>query len=498
LRNAITINPENIEGWKALGNLYMLRDDFNGAKDAFEKIVRTGKADWVTWHMIGKAHFRTGNLNDAMEAYEKAMKLESRTPEIYIGMAEIYTATENFVAAIDCYTKVVELNPDYKEGLQNRAFLLEKLGRYEEAVADYDRLIGLDPENKYVWNSKGLCLIKMERYEDALRCFEKALEIDKEFAPAFEGRKTAQMRLIEKNIETYARKVLEYEYQVKRKVTKRDMFVDCKIPFNLLDHVATYVSRIENVEISALSKLELETIDRESTEVLKLCLQKNPDGITRNGIMLSDIVVNAPDISVQKAKRILGFIKAVESMEVSGEITPELENLAREAMKIPPEQRTLFNLAKELNIGIYKARFLLHALKSFTDGKVSTPKVEVEEIIENPEGAHPNSDYIPIGRKGMERCMICNGLADIVHECGAPVCFLCAKTYGTCPRCGRQIVLPTPEAKGSENVEKKGARSHEKQEDAGTSGQKPPQHTLPAQPQVQKKTEKKERDIGQL
>ncbi|MEM3397377.1 MAG: tetratricopeptide repeat protein [Thermoplasmata archaeon] len=494
-RSAIAIMPDNIEAWKALGNLYMLRDDFAAAKDAFEKVVRTGKADWETWYLMGRANFRTGLVNEAIEYYEKALQIESRAPVVYMALAEIYASREKLPEAVDCYAKVLQLNPDYKEALQNRALLLEKLGRYNEAISDYDRLIGLEPENKYVWNAKGLCLIKMERYEDALRCFERALEIDREFAPAFEGRKTAQIRMIEKNIESYARKVLEYEYQVKRRLTKKDMFVECKIPFNMLDHVATYLSSFEHVELSTLSKGEIETLDKETTEILRVCIERNPDGIARNGIMLSDIVMNHPNISVQKAKKIMGFIMAVEEMDASKyEFAPEIEALAREAMRIPPEKRTLFNLAKELNTGIFKAKILLHHLKSFSDGKVSTPIVEVNEIVDKTPSADANSEFLPSGRKGTERCMICNGLADILHDCGAPVCILCAKTYGTCPKCGRQIVLPRTEVakhKESEKQEKKESEVVAKREDAK---EKEAREVLP--PPTPKPSQ--DRDIGQL
>lgn len=78
------------------GNQLYLGDDFAGALDAYEAILREGLESGDLYHNLGNAYFKTGDLGRSILSYERALKLAPRDPDVRanLELARSLTADE--------------------------------------------------------------------------------------------------------------------------------------------------------------------------------------------------------------------------------------------------------------------------------------------------------------------------------------------------------------------------------------------------------------------
>ncbi len=194
-------------------------------------------------------------------------------------------------------------------------------------------------------------------------------------------------------------------------------------------------------------------------------------------------VLSPPGYSLDQVQRLFGYFKAVLEADLRPEnlrLTPDVEELARKALLLPPDQRTLFQLVRNLRVGVYKARLIkvveeagsaVHApLPSLDLGAYSPEFRSGGGPGEAPEGPVSGEVYFapetsPAGTPGAEsprptnsatmgdaaapgaaataaaqpRCVGCGGIASAVHSCGAPLCQHCIGSFPKCPKCGQPI-----------------------------------------------------------
>lgn len=73
---AISINPKHIESYRGLGELYLLQNEFDQAKETFAHILRLDASDHQAHFELAEVHERLGNLTDAIAEVEKALEFE--------------------------------------------------------------------------------------------------------------------------------------------------------------------------------------------------------------------------------------------------------------------------------------------------------------------------------------------------------------------------------------------------------------------------------------
>ncbi len=199
--------------------------------------------------LLAIANEREERYEEALNIYREILKLNSKSVSAYLGLGRINTALGKYEEAKEAFEKAYKLNPRSREVCENLAFIHEKLGNLGEALRYIDRGIEIEPENKYLWNSKARILAEMKKYGEAKRAYEKALGIDPDFNPAIEGLKDVNRKIEEKEIEDYARKVLELEYKSGKKVSKKVAFKKLDIPLAIIPKVFNYIRREEPLSV---------------------------------------------------------------------------------------------------------------------------------------------------------------------------------------------------------------------------------------------------------
>jgi tetratricopeptide (TPR) repeat protein len=468
--------------------------------------------------LLGEAEAGLRHLDQAVEAVKKGVEVLPKSIPLWVRLGELGIARQSWVEAAGAFNHALALAPSSVDVLLRTGFVADRLGHPNEALALYERATEADPSDKQAWTSRGLALVATGRPTDALASFDRALALDSDFAPAKDGKKVAAQKTRDAEIQRFGREALLLEARLNRTVAKNDLFVTLHVPYEFLEPVLTAIGRTPKVDLERLESADVRDLENASYHLITSALEHRPSGIERRGFRLADVaVLSPPTYSLEQIQRLFGYFKSVLEADLRPEnlaLTPDVEDLARQALVLPPEQRTLFQLVRSLRVGVYKARLIkvveeagsaVHAPLPTLDLGAYSPEfraTEGEEPAPTPEpyfdaGAQPaatatsdagvaaaavegadwtaapegtpvaTAEATPTGPE-VARCVGCGGIASVTHSCSAPLCQHCIGQFPNCPKCGRPVTTLTIRA--LEGVAVQPTRAHPPTRTGGAFG----------------------------
>ncbi len=462
--------------------------------------------------LLIEAESGLGHLDLAHDAGRKAVEVLPKSVGLWVRLGELGVARQAWAEAADAFAHALVVAPANVDVLLRAGFVAERLEHPNEALAFYERATEADPSNKQAWTSRGLALVATSRPTEAVAAFDRALALDSDFGPAKDGKKVAVQKTRDVEIQRFGREALLLEARVNHTVSKNELFVTLHVPYEFLEPVLVAIGRPPKVDLEHLGPEEIRDLENATYHLIASALERRPPGIERRGFTLADVAVLAPPAySLEQIQRLFGYLKAVLEGDLRAEnlsLTPDVEELARQALGLPPEQRTLFQIVKNLRVGIYKARLIkvveaagtaVHAplpsldLGAYSpefrspEGGAEVPTGEPYTVAETsaldaaggtesgatggaradwsyttdadpaPGGAGPRTSAHAEGVP-LARCVGCGGIASVVHACSAPLCQHCIGQFPNCPKCGESVT--TDSTRALEGVEVHPATGH--------------------------------------
>jgi len=117
-------DPQDVEAWLNLGNIYVKRKDLTKGRECFEHVV----------------------------------KLKPKSTEGYINLANVLVRLGLLQEAVSAYQKALDIKPDHMIAHQYLNDTLVKSGLLDEAIAGYDRMLELSPNNPQIIVAKAKVL----------------------------------------------------------------------------------------------------------------------------------------------------------------------------------------------------------------------------------------------------------------------------------------------------------------------------------------------------
>jgi MinD-like ATPase involved in chromosome partitioning or flagellar assembly/tetratricopeptide (TPR) repeat protein len=105
LRSFTEDNPQNAEGFEALGDLYLSLGQPADAADAFRAASELASPMAALCRKLGEALVKQGDHRGAREALESAARAGDTGPALYAAMVEVYTALDDTEAALEARRK---------------------------------------------------------------------------------------------------------------------------------------------------------------------------------------------------------------------------------------------------------------------------------------------------------------------------------------------------------------------------------------------------------
>lgn len=97
---------------KELGDSYAAAEEFDKAKDCYQKASAMGGGDSGAYVGLGAIAIRENRLDDAAGSFRTAVALDPKCSEAYSGLAMVHQAKQEFHLAQEMYLKCLELDGD--------------------------------------------------------------------------------------------------------------------------------------------------------------------------------------------------------------------------------------------------------------------------------------------------------------------------------------------------------------------------------------------------
>ncbi len=212
-RQALKVDPENINIINSLGACYGQMERLAEAVELFEKAVGLAPEDYMTWFNLGQVKQRLGSHEEALQDLQKAHEINpddfavrfalgrlyltlgrysraavmlekaGRSPEaspgLYRWLGEALAGAGRAGEAIRAFKKAVKVNPDDAQSISwlGRLFLDQTNDR-EVALSLTRQAVELENDNGLFRSRLGWALLKNDRAEEALLQFKEALNLE--------------------------------------------------------------------------------------------------------------------------------------------------------------------------------------------------------------------------------------------------------------------------------------------------------------------------------
>jgi tetratricopeptide (TPR) repeat protein len=208
-RQALKLDPSNINVHNSLGVCYGLRGDYEKAKLEFKTVIKLDPTEVMSWYNMGFTNMLEGNRKKALDLFlkantinqnvfeiafqtgrllmemsqpekgkkflEHASQLEPQSAAIFRYLGECYTSLDKINDAIAAYKKAIKQNPSDAASLSALGCLFDEQGENPEISMMFcQESVKLSPENALFRYRLGQLYFKQNRLDDALKEFKKA------------------------------------------------------------------------------------------------------------------------------------------------------------------------------------------------------------------------------------------------------------------------------------------------------------------------------------
>ncbi|NEP77106.1 MAG: tetratricopeptide repeat protein [Okeania sp. SIO3B3] len=201
-REAIALNPNNLEYYKIISQCFQQLEQLDEAVPYFEKIIKLHPTDENTYYWFGDILERQGKLKKAIEVYQQGvlnlpknailashlqvLKGKQTLSEAYCNLADTFAQQGYLEEAIKAYHSSINLNPNSALFYNNLGEALYKKGDLDEAIRYYRVAVSINP-NSYIFHKNlGDAFLGKGRIDKAIRIYEKVISLTKESYEAYE------------------------------------------------------------------------------------------------------------------------------------------------------------------------------------------------------------------------------------------------------------------------------------------------------------------------
>ncbi len=140
--------PERPETHEAIGDLYVLLQNPEAARQNYVEAINLGAKNPRIFAKYGQVLSELGNKAEALMAYDIALKANPLDPLTHYNRGVVLGDLGDYGAALAAFREATRLQPKFAAPHLNAAAILIHLKRYDEARRDLAQVLALDPRQK--------------------------------------------------------------------------------------------------------------------------------------------------------------------------------------------------------------------------------------------------------------------------------------------------------------------------------------------------------------
>lgn len=175
-RQAIRLEPDELDGHRALGRILRERGRAREAIAALEEVTRRNEHDAEALGLIGAAYRQLGEMDRARRYFREGLDAQPGSPKLWRSYGIfLLMSVADFPAAEQAFRMEIALRPGDNRGYEDLAAVFSEQCRYAEALATYAKLPNPKAGSLDLHNNRGTAYYFSGHYGLALRDYLEAV-----------------------------------------------------------------------------------------------------------------------------------------------------------------------------------------------------------------------------------------------------------------------------------------------------------------------------------
>ncbi len=200
LENVVKLNPQTLDAYAMLADVYTRQRDFAAAEGAFRKVLEIDGKRPDAAYGLGTVLARQQKYAEAAAAYEKAVSLNVASKEVYLELGAVYEELKDYAKAAGAFEKFVAAGPvNPASGYLRLGICRMELGQFDAAIAALVEAQKLQPQDLKTNVTLADAYKKAGRFAEAEATFKQLAAINPQDATTYYGRVITMYDEIGKN-----------------------------------------------------------------------------------------------------------------------------------------------------------------------------------------------------------------------------------------------------------------------------------------------------------
>lgn len=178
LKNASKLQPQNIDIYKSLGEIYIQQKKFKDAENTYRLILDLSPGDSEAHFYLANIYDELKNRDAAIVELKKALELKPDYHEALNYLGYLYVEeNKNLDQAEIMIKKALEMEPNNGAYVDSLGWFYFKQGKFKEAIKELERASSL-LEDTAIYDHLGDTYLKIDDIENAKLNWQKSLKLD--------------------------------------------------------------------------------------------------------------------------------------------------------------------------------------------------------------------------------------------------------------------------------------------------------------------------------
>ena len=178
IQRGLALEPRNLIFLKALGELYLAKNQLEDALRAYQQAVLVAPKDGDLYYSIARVQFGLGNTAAQAAAADEAIKKNTQLlGDAYFLLGDAQQKQKKNVDAIAAYQRAIAAKPLSYQAYRNLAEIFRSESRYNEAIEIEKRALLLYPNDGYIYTDISWYYSLADRHEEAIQAAQSAIKI---------------------------------------------------------------------------------------------------------------------------------------------------------------------------------------------------------------------------------------------------------------------------------------------------------------------------------
>lgn len=176
LKKAIKLQPENIDSYRLLGEVYFRQRKDVEAINAYEQVLKLDPFDDNARNFLFFLYEKTQQPSAKAHLYEELLYLYGNNKLILSQIVDAYEKQKDFPKAIEYIDKIIMLDSTDTENYFKKGLLLESMEKNEEAISNYENALKYSPEDKEIKGRLAILYRYSNQYQKVIDLLEPTLD----------------------------------------------------------------------------------------------------------------------------------------------------------------------------------------------------------------------------------------------------------------------------------------------------------------------------------